>query len=105
MNTYQTTTVQGFLPIITKLLFYGLHLVTRQGGTCHAEGSYGNGYYNTFPIAFSSIAVVIPHQMGPNRNYTNYVNLRSETLEGFTLVGNTNENFATTDGIFLAIGV
>lgn len=77
----------------------------RQGGTCHAEGSYGNGYYNSFPIAFSSIAVVIPHQMGPNRNYTNYVNLRSETLEGFTLVGNTNDNFATTDGIFLAIGV
>lgn len=77
----------------------------KQGGTCHAEGSYDNGYYNSFPISFSSVAVVIPHQMGPNENHTNYVNLRSETLEGFTLVGNTNATFATTDGIFLAIGV
>ena len=96
----------GFLryPIKSGIGVHGRNTFI-QGGTCHAEGSYGNGYYNAFPIAFSSIAVVIPHQMGPNRNYTNYVNLRSKTLEGFTLVGNTNENFATTDGIFLAIGV
>ena len=48
MNTYQTTTVQGFLPIITKLLFYGLHLVTRQGG----NRAYGT---QIFPVAFNQV--------------------------------------------------
>ena len=41
----------------------------------------------------------------PSGGFINYVNLRSKTLEGFTLVGAANLNFWSTNGIFLAIGV
>lgn len=74
-----------------------------QGGTCVGNGSSGS--YNAFPIAFSSIATVIPYGIGTS-HYVDYLNLKSKSLAGFNVTGAFNgTTWQYVNGLFLAIGV
>ncbi len=73
-----------------------------QGGNCSGNGS--GGTYNKFPISFSKFCIVLPYAMSGG-HYVDYLNLKSKTLEGFTVSGAYNGNVWTyLSGVFLSLG-
>lgn len=73
-----------------------------QGGNC--SGNDSGGTYNKFPISFSKFCIVLPYAMSGG-HYVDYLNLKSKTLEGFTVSGAYNGNVWTyLSGVFLSLG-